>query len=59
MIAKFIGNTATGFKTNLEYNIEAILINNLIYVKDKLGNSFCTYYSIEEFINDWEIKKIN
>jgi hypothetical protein len=59
MIAKFIGTTTTGFKTNLEYNIETMLINNLIYVKDKLGNSFCTYYSIEEFINDWEIKKIN
>jgi hypothetical protein len=59
MIAKFTGSTTTGFKTDLQYNIEAILINNLIYVKDKLGNSFCTYCSIEEFLKDWEIKQIN
>lgn len=58
MRAKFIGNTTTGFKTNTEYNIDATLINSLIYIKDKLSNSFCTYYSLEDFLKDWEIKQI-
>ena len=59
MTAKFVGITSNGFKTNQEYNIEAILINNLIYVKDKFSSSFRTYCSVEEFINDWDVKKTN
>jgi len=58
MVAKFIGSTTTGFKTGYEYNIAATLINSLIFVKDKLGNSFCTYYNLEDFIKDWEIQQI-
>ena len=59
MRAKFIGTTTTGFKTNKEYTIETTLINSLIYVKDKLSNSFCTYYNLENFLQDWEIQQIN
>ena len=59
MTAKFIGITSNDFKTNIEYNIETTLINNLIYVKDKFSNSFRTYCSVEEFINDWDITKSN
>lgn len=64
MIAKFKGNNSEKtfethygftFKENNEYNIETKIINNVIFVKDKLGNAFCTYPNVEEFIKEWEI----
>lgn len=65
MIAKYKGNMGHGFATNYdfnftknnEYNIETKIMNNIIFVKDKLGNAFCTYNNIEEFIKEWEIIK--
>lgn len=68
MIAKFIGNNSEktfatnydfNFKTDNEYNIETKIMNNVIFVKDKLGNAFCTYCNMEEFLRDWEVKQLN
>lgn len=67
MIAKYKGNIETGyatnydftFKENNEYNIETKTMNNVIFVKEKLGNAFRTYFNVEEFLREWEIKQLN
>lgn len=61
MKARFKGKTTSGFKINVEYNIKAMLINNIIYVKEKnqYSNMFITYCSIEEFLQDWDIINLN
>jgi len=59
MLAKFIGSSGTGFKQNIEYNIDTTLINSVIYVKNKTDKAFCIYSSIDDFLKDWEIKHID
>jgi hypothetical protein len=67
MKAKFIGksteqgyttNNNYTFQTNKEYDIETKIINDIILVKDKSGNAFCTYSNIEHFLQEWLIKQI-
>lgn len=64
MIARYKGNNSdTGFATNYdfnfkannEYNIETKIMNNVLFVKDKLGNAFCTYCNVEEFFKEWDV----
>ena len=68
MIAKFKGVNSEKsfeahygytFKENNIYNIETKIINNVIFVKDQLGNAFCTYFNVEDFIKEWEINETN
>lgn len=67
MIAKYKGNNSENtfvthydftFKTNTEYNIETKIMNDVIFVKDKLGNAFCMYGNIEDFLKEWEVKQV-